>query len=67
MKTVDIQETNLDACVPEAQSDRIVLMRGGQPVAIVVGVAGRDEEQTQTWGQRQVVEADVRPPRGADR
>ena len=47
MKTVDIQETNLDACVLDAQSDRVVITRGGNPVAIVVGVEGLDTEQTQ--------------------
>lgn len=47
MKTVDIRETNLDACVHEAQSDRVIVMRGGSPVAIVVGVEGLDEEQAQ--------------------
>jgi hypothetical protein len=47
MKTVDIQETNLDACVFDAQSDRVVVTRGGNPVALVVGVQGLDEEQTQ--------------------
>jgi antitoxin (DNA-binding transcriptional repressor) of toxin-antitoxin stability system len=45
MKTVDIQETSLDACVLDAQSDRVVITRGGNPVAIVVGVEGLDEEQ----------------------
>jgi len=47
MKTVEIQETNLDACVQEAQSDRVVITRGGNPVALVVGVEGLDVEQTQ--------------------
>jgi hypothetical protein len=47
MKTVDIHETNLDACVVDAQSDRVVIMRSGNPVAIVVGVQGLDEEQAQ--------------------
>jgi hypothetical protein len=47
LKTVDIGQTNLDACVFDAQSDRVVITRGGNPVAIVVGVEGRDEEQTQ--------------------
>jgi hypothetical protein len=47
MKTVDIQETNLDACVIDAQLDRVVIMRGDNPVAIVVGVQGLDEEQVQ--------------------
>jgi hypothetical protein len=47
MKTVDIQKTSLDACVIAAQSDRVVVTRGGSPVAIVVGVQGLDEEQAQ--------------------
>jgi 3-hydroxyacyl-CoA dehydrogenase len=47
MKTVDIQETNLDACVVDAQSDRVVIMRKGNPVALMVGVEGLDAEQTQ--------------------
>ena len=47
MKTVDIHETNLDACVVDAQSDRVVVTRGGNPVALVVGVQGLDEEQAQ--------------------
>ena len=47
MKTVDIQETNLDACVFDAQSDRVVVTRGGNPVALVVGVEGLDAEQTE--------------------
>jgi hypothetical protein len=47
MKTVDIGQTNLDACVFDAQSDRVVITRGGNPVAIVVGVEGLDEEQAE--------------------
>ena len=45
MKTVDIRDTNLDACVHDAQSDRVVITRGGNPVALVVGVEGLDAEQ----------------------
>ena len=47
MKTVDIQDTSLDACVFDAQSDRVVVTRGGNPVALVVGIQGLDEEQIQ--------------------
>jgi antitoxin (DNA-binding transcriptional repressor) of toxin-antitoxin stability system len=47
MKTVDIRDTSLDACVHDAQSERVVIMRGGNPVAIVVGVEGLDAEQTE--------------------
>jgi antitoxin (DNA-binding transcriptional repressor) of toxin-antitoxin stability system len=47
MKVVDIQGTSLDACVTEAQSERVVVTRGGNPVALIVGVQGLDEEQIQ--------------------
>jgi len=47
MKSLDIQTTNLDACVNDAQSEQIILMRDGNPVALVVGVQGMDEEQVQ--------------------
>jgi hypothetical protein len=47
MKTIDIQDTNLDACVTDAQSTPVVLTRGGNPVAFVVGVQGLDEDQVQ--------------------
>lgn len=47
MKSVDIQQTSLDACVADAQSEQVVITRGGVPVALVVGVAGLDEEQVE--------------------
>ncbi len=47
MKTIDIQNTNLDACVTDAQSAPVVVTRDGNPVALVVGVQGLDEEQVQ--------------------
>lgn len=47
MKTVGIEHATLDACVEDAQSERVVLTRDGMPVAVVVGVAGMDEEQLQ--------------------
>ncbi len=47
VKSVDIQKTSLDACVADAQSEQVVITRGGLPVALVVGVAGLDEEQVQ--------------------
>jgi antitoxin (DNA-binding transcriptional repressor) of toxin-antitoxin stability system len=47
MKRVDIHETDLDTCVVDAQSDRVVITRGGSPVALVVGVEGLDAEQVQ--------------------
>ena len=45
MKVIGLKETNLDACVSEAQGERIVITRNGKPVALVVGVAGLDAEQ----------------------
>ncbi len=47
MKAVDIQQTNLDACVSDAQSERIIITRDGNPVALAVGLQGLDEEQVQ--------------------
>jgi len=47
MKVLDIQTTSLDACVSDAQSERIIITRDGNPVALVVGVQGLDEEQVQ--------------------
>jgi antitoxin (DNA-binding transcriptional repressor) of toxin-antitoxin stability system len=47
MKTLDIQHTSLDACVTDAQSEQIIITRDGNPVALVVGVQGLDEEQVQ--------------------
>ncbi len=47
MKTIDIQNTNLDACVTDAQSAPVVVTRGGNPVALVLGIQGLDEEQVQ--------------------
>ena len=45
MKVIGLNETNLDACVSEAQHERIVITRNGKPVALVVGVAGLDADQ----------------------
>ena len=45
MKTLGIEQATLDSCVREAQDDRVLLTRDGRPVAVVVGVAGLDDEQ----------------------
>ena len=45
MKAIDIQSTSLDACITDAQSAPVVVTRGGNPIALVVGVSGLDEEQ----------------------
>jgi PHD/YefM family antitoxin component YafN of YafNO toxin-antitoxin module len=45
MKTIGIDQTSLDDCVRDAQQERILLTRGGVPVALVVGLEGFDAEQ----------------------
>lgn len=45
MKTIGIDQTSLDACVRDAQQERVILTRGGVPVAMVVGLEGFDAEQ----------------------
>jgi len=47
MKTIDIQNTDLDSCVTDDQSAPVVETPGGNPVALVVGVQGLDEHQVQ--------------------
>lgn len=45
MKIIDIENSTLETCVDDARSERVVITRGGKPVALVVGVEGLDEEQ----------------------
>jgi hypothetical protein len=45
MKTVPVEKASLKACVTAAQRQRVVLTRQGRPVALMVGLAGMDEEQ----------------------
>ena len=45
MKVVNLEQTNLDTCVNDAQRERVVITRNGKPVALIVGVEGMDEEQ----------------------
>ena len=40
-------QTTLDTCVNDAQLERVIIMREGKPVALIVGVEGMDEEQLQ--------------------
>jgi prevent-host-death family protein len=47
MKRIDLQRTDLDACVKDAQHEQIILTRDGKPVAVVVGVEDIDEEELQ--------------------
>ena len=45
MKAIGIDEATLESCIDEAQAERIVIHLNGQPVALIVGVSGMDEEQ----------------------
>jgi antitoxin (DNA-binding transcriptional repressor) of toxin-antitoxin stability system len=42
-----MEQATLDVCVHEAQGDRVLVTRGGRPVAMMVGLADLDEEQLQ--------------------
>ena len=45
MKQIGVRETSLEACVSEAQRERVIITRNGKPLALIVGVEGLDEEQ----------------------
>jgi hypothetical protein len=47
VKTVDLDQVSLDRCVKEAQGARVIIMRDGKPVALMIGIEGLDEEQLQ--------------------
>jgi len=47
MKTIGLEQATLDACVSEAQNERVVITRNGKPVALIVGIEGLDTEQLQ--------------------
>ena len=47
MKSVRVENANLQSCVTEARYDRVVVTRRGKPVALIVGVEGMDAEQLQ--------------------
>ena len=44
MKLVSLDEARIEACVKDAQRERVVLTRNNK-VALTVGVEGMDEEQ----------------------
>ena len=50
MKTIRMEQTTLDACLQDAQRERIVITRDGAPVALIVGLEGMDEEQVRLGG-----------------
>jgi antitoxin (DNA-binding transcriptional repressor) of toxin-antitoxin stability system len=47
MKMVDLEQADLEACIKDAQHERVVITRNGKPIALIIGVEGMDEEQLQ--------------------
>ena len=45
MKRIVLEKADLESCVMQAQQERLLLVRNGRPVALVVGVEGMDPEQ----------------------
>ncbi len=45
MTKIDLKKADLNSVVQQAQQERLILMRDGKPVALMVGVEGLDEEQ----------------------
>jgi HSP20 family molecular chaperone IbpA len=45
MVKMSLQQTTLDKCISEAQRDKVIITQNDKPVAIIIGVAGMDEDQ----------------------
>ena len=45
MKQIVLEKADLESCVIQAQQERLLLVRNGRPVALIVGVEGMDREQ----------------------
>ena len=59
MIKIGFEQASLSQCIDDAQHERVVITRNGKPVALIVGVAGLDEEQLQLGNSRkfwQVIE-----------
>jgi antitoxin (DNA-binding transcriptional repressor) of toxin-antitoxin stability system len=50
VKIVPMENATLDRCVTEAHQERVILTRYGDPIALVVGISGMDEEQVRLSG-----------------
>ena len=53
MKIVNLTQAIMDNCVKDAQHERVVIMRDGKPIALIVGVEGLDTEQLQLGSSEQ--------------
>ena len=47
MKVMNIKDCDLESCIRAAQRQKIVITRNGKPLAVVVGVKGKDLEQVE--------------------
>jgi hypothetical protein len=45
MKQLALEEADLRSCISQAQEERVLIVRKGKPLALIVGVAGLDREQ----------------------
>jgi antitoxin (DNA-binding transcriptional repressor) of toxin-antitoxin stability system len=45
MKQIVLEKADLESCVSQAQQERLLVVRNGRPVALIVGVEGVDREQ----------------------
>lgn len=45
MKQIALGKTDLESCISQAQQERVVIVRNGKPVALIVGLEGMDPEQ----------------------
>ena len=47
MKTISLEKPNLNAWMKDLQSEKVIVTQDGRPLALVVGVAGLDQEQVE--------------------
>ncbi len=47
MKKMGLEQVDWNVCIRDAQCERVVITRRGEPVALIIGVEGMDEEQLQ--------------------
>ena len=45
MRQIVLGKTDLESCISQAQQERVVIVRNGKPVALIVGIEGMDPEQ----------------------
>ncbi len=45
MKEIVLEKADMESCVSQARRERVIIVRNGRPVALIVGVEGMDTEQ----------------------